>query len=306
LKIRVVLSALRRSGKRDKRSEKTWQIIRAALAFIKAEGRMTLRHLYYLLVSAHIILNSMKEYRAVSKILTDARERGDVPYEAIRDGVRSAIRYSTWDTPAEFAEDAAASYRKDLWSTQRDVVECWFEKDSVIGVVEDIGREYCVTMRPLRGQASTSFMYENAEDVAGVTKNLYVYYFGDHDASGYSIERSARQRLVELLLDEFHWTPADVIHRLRWKRLGFLQSDFAAHNIRAVDAKPSDANYKKFVAEFGTDAAELEALPPHELRGRVVQAIESHLDMAEWNRMKQIEAAERESWREAMGKFGRK
>ena len=148
-------------------------------------------------------------------------------------------------------------------------------------------------------------MYENAHDVSGITKNLYIYYFGDHDASGYAIERSARRRLVELLLDKFHWTPADVATRLRWRRLGFLQDDFAKYNIRAVDAKPSDSNYTKFVEEFGTDAAELEALPPRELRARVVQAIESHLDMAEWNRMKRIEAAERESWLSAMGKLGR-
>jgi hypothetical protein len=263
---------------------------------------MTLRHLHYLLVSEHVIENTKTQYAYLSDVITEARENGDIPYRAIRDGVRNSITFDTWESPSEFAESVAAQYRKNVWETQRDAVEIWFEKDSVVSVVEDIAREYCVTMRPLRGQASASFLYEAANHISTVNKNLYIYYFGDHDPSGYCIEDSARTRLVQLLLDEFGWSPADVASKLRWRRLGFLEDDFyKPFTVRALEAKMSDSNFRAFAERYGPDAAELEALPPHELRKRVIDAIESHLDKGEWQRLKLIEQMERDSWLNAVG-----
>lgn len=285
----------------SKAQSKKASIIAAAQEFIETEKVMTLRHLHYLLVSAHITKNTKTAYAYVSDVITEARERGLIPYHAIRDGVRNSVMFNTWESPSEFAEAVAGNYRKDIWKGQRDAVEIWFEKDSVLSVVEDIAREYYVTMRPMRGHASTSFLYENAAQISTVDRNLYIYYFGDHDPSGYCIERSARDRLIHLLLDEFDWTPADVAKKLRWRRLGFLVDDFLKpeFNVQSLDIteKKDKAAQDAFVKEFGsTNAAELEALPPHELRKRVTDAIESHLNMDEWLRVKTIEKIERESW----------
>jgi hypothetical protein len=83
--------------------------------------------------------------------------------------------------------------------------------------------------------------------------------------------------------------------------VGFLEDDFLREefNIKSLDVtdKKDRAAQDAFIKEFGSpDAAELEALPPHELRKRVTDAIESHLNMDEWRRMKEIEHIERESW----------
>lgn len=281
----------------SKAQSKKANIIAAAQQFVETEKVMTLRHLHYLLVSASITQNNLANYQYLSDVITEARERGDIPYRAIRDGVRNSVTFDTYESPAEFAESVAEAYRKDLWKTQRDAVEVWVEKDSVVSVVEDIAHEYCVTVRPMRGQASTSFLFEAAEQIANVDRNLYIYYFGDHDPSGYCIERSARERLIHLLLDEFEWTPGEAVSKLRWRRLGFLADDFyKGFPVNALDAKSTDSNYEAFVQEHGTEAAELEALPPHELRQRMTDAIRSHLNMDEWRRIKQVELAERDSW----------
>ncbi|MFL6437729.1 MAG: hypothetical protein ACJ71Q_09130 [Terriglobales bacterium] len=285
----------------SKAQSKKASIVAAAQRFIETEKVMTLRHLHYLLVSTHITKNTKGEYAYVSDVITEARERGDIPYHAIRDGVRNSVTFNTWENPSEFAESVAGAYRKDIWKGQHDAVEIWFEKDSVLSVVEDIAKEYYVTMRPMRGHASTSFLYENAAQISTVDRNLYIYYFGDHDPSGYCIERSARDRLIYLLLDEFGWTLAGVANKLRWRRLGFLEDDFLKpeFNVQSLDIteKKDKAAQDAFVREFGsTDAAELEALPPHELRKRVTDAIESHLNVDQWHRMKTIEQIERESW----------
>lgn len=279
-----------------RKDTKRARIIAAAQSFLETEEQMTLRHLHYLLVSAHIIRNTKTDYQYVSETIVEARETGEIDYDAIRDGVRESITFNSWENPGEFAEAVAGAYRKDIWKTQQDAVEIWVEKDSIVGVLEDIAREYYVTVRPLSGQGSVSYLYGIAKEIAPANKNLYIYYFGDHDPGGYTIEAAARERLIHLLIDEFGWSPGDVVNKLRWRRLGFLEDDFDKYGIRPLDAKQTDTTYKRFVEKYGTDGAELEALPPQELRKRVRDAIESHLNIDEWNRLKVIEQAERDSW----------
>jgi hypothetical protein len=108
------------------------------------------------------------------------------------------------------------------------------------------------------------------------------------------IEQSARERLIEHLLDRFGWTIRDVVERLRWTGVGFLKADFEEFNVTALDAKDGDTNRPKFEAEHGPECAELEGLPPHELRRRVRAAVEEKMDLKAWATAKETEDNERE------------
>ena len=167
-----------------------------------------------------------------------------------------------------------------------------------MGVIESTCEEYRVPIRPLRGQTSLAFVWDAAKSIwSGEKKPLFIYYLGDHDAAGYAIEQSACERLVTLLLDRCGWTMTDVIDRLHWERIGFLHEDFEAHDIEALDAneKSDSSVHATFIERFPDGkAAELEALPPHELRDRVKQAIDRHRDETTWDEAKTKEENERQ------------
>src|SRR5262245_22198244 len=54
---------------------------------------------------------------------------------------------------------------------------------------------------------------------------------------------------------------------------------------------------KEFVRTHGDDCAEVDALPPTELRNRVRRAIESHIDKRRWAILQKIEESEKETVR---------
>ena len=93
------------------------------------------------------------------------------------------------------------------------------------------------------------------------------------------------------------------LQTFEWKRLGLNEDDFDNFNIIPLPAKRSDKRFMAFHKEYGTEAAELDALPPDELRRRVREAIESHIDKQEWEQLQAIEQLERKSYEKVMRKF---
>lgn len=317
------------------RSDKRLRVVGRAQQHLDPKRPMTLRHLFYLLISDGLLENNPKSYADLSNWICDARMEGLVPFKSIVDGIRHTIKPSSWSGLADFTETVQDAYRKDLWQQQPDYLEFWFEKDAIIGVIEDITRKYDIKIRPLRGQSSLTFLHDAAWELFQIEKPIYIYYFGDHDPSGYSIEDSARERLGDLLkrctlgdppyqmildcnqISEealYAWQEKDDVSGLiYWRRLGFLAGDFEREfefedsNLRQVlrlKAKRSDHNYNKFVKRFGNDdAAELDALPMDVIRDRVEQTILSHVDQARWEELQRIEQLERESFQEVLAQF---
>jgi hypothetical protein len=156
--------------KTDKRHERTMAIVNRAKEHIESEGTMSLRHLHYLLVSDGLIQNTKEQYAYLSNWITEARERGDIGYDEIEDNGRDSTTYSGWDSPHVFITSMASAYQGCLWETQPNHVEVWTEKNSVVSVVEEISQEYRVPLRPLKGQGSTSFIWEIAKEYEGLTK----------------------------------------------------------------------------------------------------------------------------------------
>ena len=86
-----------------------------------------------------------------------------------------------------------------MWEQQKEYIELWCEKDAIVGVIEEITREYDVMVRPLRGYSSLTFIHHAAEQLKEITKPITIYYLGDHDPSGYDIERSSRASLNSMM-----------------------------------------------------------------------------------------------------------
>jgi hypothetical protein len=259
-------------------------LVDAASAILDIQQPMTIRQLFYRLVSQGLIPNDRKNYQLVSRIMTKAREDGRIPFEYITDRSRPEYKPNVWNDAAGYASAVQKSYRKDYWATQPNHVEIWVEKDAIIGSIEDVTNELGVTVRVGRGFLSTTRAHEIAERFNNIEKPITVFYLGDHDPSGQAIETDLFNRIREYGSGSF-----------TLERLAIFKKDIADYKLPPLRIKQTDSNAASFAKKYGNKAVELDALPPDVLRERIKSAVENLIDFRPWNRAKSTEQAEFDS-----------
>jgi hypothetical protein len=259
----------------------TTNLLEAAKQALAEESPMTVRQLFYRLVSAGAIENCRGHYQKVCRVVTAGRNRGEIDWHWIVDRSRPVYQANTWTNLRERFEHVAKTYRRDAWQDQPLYVEVWSEKDAVVGSIEEITDRYAVPLRVTRGFSSTTVVHEVAELFQLMDKPVYVYYIGDHDPSGRAIDRDAVVR-VRGYGAEFTLT-----------RLAIHPEDIRKFKLPPLRIKPTDSRADAFEKKYGLRCVELDALPPTELRRRIEVAIVRHLDMPAWDRAKRCEEVER-------------
>src|SRR5437870_4256316 len=96
---------------------KTLEIIEAARGVLENVRPMTLRQVFYQLVSRQVIENVVNRYKALGDALVAARRQGYIPWEWIEDRTRHPRRPPMWSSVAAFAS-VAEQYRRNVWVTQ--------------------------------------------------------------------------------------------------------------------------------------------------------------------------------------------
>ncbi len=266
--------------------KRTTELIDAASAILDTQQPMTIRQLFYRLVSTGLIPNDRKHYQLVSRIMTKARDDGRIPFQYITDRSRPAYVPNVFEDAADYAEGVRRGYRKDYWATQPNHVEIWVEKDAIIGSIEDVTDQLGVTVRVGRGFLSTTRAHEIAERFRAIDKPITVFYLGDHDPSGQAIETDLFGRIQQYGSGHFEL-----------KRLAIFKKDIADYNLPPLRIKQTDSNAATFSKKYGNDCVELDALPPDVLRERIKVAVEGLIDFDTWNRAKATEEVEFESIR---------
>src|SRR5664279_1671557 len=140
----------------------TTELVERAKRILSAEQPMTIRQLFYRLVSVEALENSIADYKKVSRVMTGARESGQVPFEWIVDRSRPTYAPSVFDDIKDGLMALRNCYRKDYWQNQIAHVEVWAEKDAIIGSIEPVTNELGVTVRVSRGFTSTTRVHEIA------------------------------------------------------------------------------------------------------------------------------------------------
>jgi len=260
---------------------------------------LTLRQLYYQLVSRGIIENSLGEYKQLSDLLAKARLGGLVPWEALEDRARTILRPGGYANQQEYIKAELAGflsyYRRDLAQSQPHALELWIEKDALSQIVYNVAWSYRIPVVVARGFSSVSYLHEcrsRVERNAKVGKRTKILYFGDLDPSGWEMLPAMLRTLqVEMGL-------GDLVEGIR---CALLPSQVEQYQLpRSIDAmKESDPRTPKFKAMLRQQgypddlAVELDALPPALLQGLVQQAIEANLDMALFEEERRLQDVER-------------
>ena len=243
---------------------------------------LTLRQLYYQLVSRDVIPNTIRSYKHIVDLVTNARLAGLVDWAMITDRGRTATANSHWKNPAEIMEACAQQFQIDKWADQPNYVEVEVEKDALSGVLAPVCSELDVTFTANKGYSSLSAMYETGRRLLRERrfkgKTVYILYLGDHDPSGIDMTRDVEERL-NMFAD------GDVIV----KRLALNMPQVEELKPPENPAKETDSRYSGYVENFGESSWELDAIEPRELASIVRNAVLELRDEDLWR-----EAVERE------------
>ena len=248
---------------------------------------MTLRQLFYRLVSNTIIKNTRGDYQKLSYVMTGAREREEIPFEWIVDRSRPEYTPNAWRNPFEYWTTVSREYRRDYWQEQTCHVEIWTEKDTLTGSIEPVTDELGVTVRVGRGFQSATRANEIAQRFAERNregKRVEVFYLGDHDPSGRCIEDELRARVKRYGSGPF-----------KMQRLAIHRRDIQKFNLPPLQIKLADSRAVAFYTKHGEQCVEVDALAPSELRRRIRTAVTNIMDAESWNRAVAIEKVEHQS-----------
>lgn len=263
--------------------KKTLELIKQAYDVLKEYNPMTLRQVYYQLVSRHFIENKLSEYQRLSSALVKARQMNYISWDWIEDRVRQPRVVGMWENLSDFIETVKVSYRRDIWENQTSYTEIWLEKDALSGIFENITREYGVTLVVGRGYNSWSAYKEAINRFSQLDKkNIYILYFGDFDPSGEDIVRALKKSL------EFFGIYPKI------KKIALTYQDITTYKLPPDFTKKTDSRTAKFVEKYGDLAVELDALPLPILQEKIRESIKEHLDMEALNEVRKIEKQERQ------------
>ena len=259
---------------------KTLRMLEVALEVLTENNPMTVRQVYYQLVSRQVIENNRGQYQAVSNMLVDARKDGSIPWEWVEDRLRRPRTIAMWTDLPDFVNTVRRSYRRAVWPMQPAYLEVWLEKDALSGIFEAVLSEYGVTLNVGRGYDGWDSIH-NAADRFGDGDGMTVLYFGDFDPSGEDMARSLVERLA------FFDCHPELI------KCALTRDDVTRYNLPPDFTKATDTRRAAFVAKYGDLSVELDALPAAVLRSRLVTEIEARIDLDALAEVKRLERADR-------------
>jgi hypothetical protein len=257
------------------------QVTDAIIEVVEADYPVTVRQVFYRLVSTGLIDKTEAEYKGtVNRLLTELRLAGVIPFGYIADNTRWMRKPRTFASVADALQQTARHYRRAVWHDLDEYIEVWLEKDALAGVLIEETDPYDVPLMVTRGYPSLSYLYEAAEAIASYDRPTFIYYFGDHDPSGVDIRRNVERRLREFAPD------ADIT----FIPVAVTPEQITEMRLPTRPTKRTDTRSRDFIGE----SVEVDAIPPGQLRELVREVISYHVDDAQLHVLEVAEQSERE------------
>lgn len=274
-----------REVKLSKDNRKKLDFINSIIEEYQEQGyRLTLRQLYYQLVSRDVIPNQTKEYSKLSTLLKEGRMGGIVDWDAIEDRLRIPSKPSSFDSPLDILNAAINQYQKPRMKGQPVYIEVWVEKDALSGVLKRVTERFHIPIMVNRGYSSASAMfdaYNRFDDAWRENQSIRILYLGDYDPSGIDMIRDIKDRIVEFFCGAEDCTADDLIDQgidFEIIPVALTRAQINQYNPPPNPAKRTDPRAKDFITNHGTTSWEVDALRPEVLNRILTDAINKHID----------------------------
>jgi hypothetical protein len=239
---------------------------------------VTLRQLFYRLVSDGTLRNTDSSYKTLSARTAEARRDGDFP--DLIDRGRTIHRYMTWGSPAEAVADVVSTYRRDRTEGQEWSIYLGVEKAGLVVQLQSWFGGLGIPVLALGGYSSQTYVDQVADDVDDQDRPAVLLYGGDFDPSGEDIDRDFLERT-----DCF----TEVV------RVALTAGQVTQYQLPPQPGKTTDSRAAGFIARHGELVqVELDALPPETLRQLYAEAIAAFWDSSAHEAALDREAEERD------------
>lgn len=261
---------------------------------------LTLRQLYYQFVARGLIANRQTEYKRLGGIINAARLAGEVDWNAITDRTRNVRGGGGWDSPEQMIRAYASGYGIDHWEHQPVRPEVWIEKDALVGVIAGVCSELNVPYFSCRGYTSQSEMWRASQRHLRYIQNdqsTLIIHLGDHDPSGIDMSRDIHERMGMFM----GW---DAVSGLSFERVALNEDQISFYNPPPNPAKLTDSRATTYIAQFGFESWELDALEPRVLSDLIRDTVMDVVDHGEWERSHDLEKEQRDVLKEVANRWG--
>lgn len=241
----------------------------------KSGHLLSVRQLYYQLVSRNIIPNSKPSYNRISRVVSDGRLAGLISWSAIEDRNRQLKGLRTYDSITQAISYLQGSYKNDLWAVQPFRVEVWIEKASLENMVSAICNNLRVDFFAQRGYNSQSAQWTAGQRFVDYIRKgqiPIVLHLGDHDPSGLDMTEDNRRRLEM-------FSQVGVIVQ----RIALNIDQVHEHNLVPNYAKVTDSRFRDYEKMYGDESWELDALDPNVLQSLIKEKVLEVRDESLWD-----------------------
>ena len=269
--------------KRKRRTRTEIEALKEAMLTIAAEHEpLTIRNLFYLMVSQDLIEKTENEYKNVTmRLAGELRDSGEMPFEWIVDNTRWMRKRTTYDGLDDMFEQTIRLYRRELWTEQPYYFEVWCESDSIAGLLYEVTDPWTIPLMVCRGFASKTFLREPMIEYQHIQKPIKLLYFGDYDPSGMAMDKQIKQAINQ-------YANGSNVAFIRCAVTELWIDDL---NLPTRPVKKTDSRSKTW--KGGT--VEIEAIPPKELTSFLNDLIERVIDQEALKQVKLAEEAERKT-----------
>ena len=236
-----------------------------------------------------IYRNDRASYQALCELLTRARLKEYIPWQAIADPTRPVTQWDVYPSVEPFIHEQMGAFLQGYWrdytKSQPHHIEIIGEKNTLQSIIQPVAMDFCIPVTIGRGYSSLQPRYELSQRYKNSGKNkLVLLILSDHDPDGDEIAQS----FCRSMRDDFD------IENIHPVRVALTKEQVELLRLPPImQAKTTSNNYAKFVTKHGHDVFELEAVPPENLQQILKAAILSVVDIDALNREREQEQSDK-------------
>ena len=233
--------------------------------------------------------NNKACYGDLCDLLTRLRLLGELSWSAITDETRPDVSIESFSDPSAFYKKSIdqflESYCRNLLQSQPNYIQVVGEKNTIQSTIEPICFKYQVPYMITRGFSCMDIRYRLIKRFRESKKErLIILFLSDLDPEGMEIFHS----FPRSLRDDFGLAE----YELHTVRVALKPEQVQEYELpTSMMAKVKSTNFKKFAAEYGTAAYELEALPEELIQQELEAEIQKVLD---WEAFEEEQKRERD------------
>jgi len=256
-----------------------WKTIieEAATIVERYDTLVTLRQLFYQLVSAKILPNLQNAYKALSDRTAKARRAGEFP--ALLDRRRRVHELEAFEGTQEGRQWLSRIYRRDRTEGQEWSVYIGVEKHGLVQQRSTWFEPLGLPILSIGGYASQTYTDDVSGHVRGQDRDSVLIYAGDFDPSGIDIPRDFVKRVG--VFDEV-------------RHIALSREQVEEYDLPRAMGKATDSRAAAFVERCGELVqVELDALSPDTLRDLYQAAIAEFWDVSAYEAAMEHESQDR-------------